>query len=362
MGARTRARGLAIADRARRIPGANLVLRIIRDLAVNDLTDRAMTLAAQAFTSVLPIVILLTALPNHTYLTKALDGLGVDPGRVDPGRVDIASTSTPQSLTAFGILGALMTIGGATSLSRALGRMYVSVWEVNKLPISGWWRWVVVIFAIPLGVVAQGLAASLHGISFTDVTIDGYGALGVTLEIVATFLIWSIMWATLPRLLVSSQVPMRLLALNGAVTGIFVTVLMVGSRLALPTIMGETTNHYGTLGMVFVAISWLFFFAGIVVVCAVVIHSLVSDEGTVGTWMRAHVGAPRPSRRVQRDNAFTLAPTSPTTRPDRSFSPLAFHPPAPHPSNSPRGPPNSRSAPIRARRPARSPARRAASE
>ncbi|GAA3699437.1 YhjD/YihY/BrkB family envelope integrity protein [Gordonia hankookensis] len=301
LGARAKARGLAIADRARQVPGASLVLRILRDLAVNDLTDRAMTLAAQAFTSVLPIVILLTALPNHTYLTKALDGLGID-----PSRVDVASTSTPESFTAFGILGALMTIGGATSLSRALGRMYVSVWEVNKLPISGWWRWVVVIFAIPLGVVAQGLTASLHDVSVTGITIGGYGALGVVLEVVATFLIWSVMWTTLPRLLVSSQVPMRLLALNGAVTGIFITVLLVGSRLALPTIMGETTHHYGTLGMVFVAISWLFFFAGIVVVCAVVIHSLISDEGIVGTWMRTHVGAPRPSQRVQRTDFFTL--------------------------------------------------------
>ncbi|AZG48172.1 YhjD/YihY/BrkB family envelope integrity protein [Gordonia insulae] len=293
LSARAQQRALAAAQRARRVPGANLVLRILRDLAVNDVTDRSMTLAAQAFTSVLPIVILLTALPSHTVITKALSGLGIDPDSVDFVKSD------PGSITTIGIFAALMTIAGATSLSRALGRMYVSIWQVTKLPISGWWRWVVVIFALPVGVVAQGFAAPLHTLTVTGWTIGGYGPIGVGLEVLATFLIWATMWTALPRLLVSSQVPMRLMALNGAVTGVFITVLLVGSRVFLPAILGETTRHYGTLGVVFVAISWLFFFAAIVVVCAIVVHSAVCDEGTVGSWLRPRVGTPRPfPRRV----------------------------------------------------------------
>jgi membrane protein len=289
MTARARTRALALADRAQRVPGAHLVVRIVRDIAVNDLTDRSMTLAAQAFTSVLPIVILLTALPSHDFIDTALTNLGID-----PSRVDIPSATSPGSITAYGVIGALMTIAGATSLSRALGRMYVSIWQVTKLPLSSWWRWVVVIFALPLGVVLQGLSSGLHSITITGLTIAGYGAAGVVLEVVATLVIWSGMWTLIPRLLVSSQVPVRLLALNGAVTGAFVTVLLVGSRIALPTILGETTRHFGTLGIVFVAISWLFFFCAIIVTCVIVVHSLTSDDGAVGQWLQRHLGTPRP--------------------------------------------------------------------
>ncbi len=287
--ARTRARGEKLAGRARRVPGANLALRVVHDLAVNDITDRSMTLAAQAFTSILPIVILLTALPTESLINEALEGL-----RVDPSHVDLNSTSTTGSAAAFGLLGGLMTIAGATSMSRALGRMYTSAWQVTKLPLSAWWRWVVVIFVLPLGAVAQGFSAKLHGISISGKTFQGYGALGVALEIAATFLIWATVWTVIPRLLVSSQVPMRLLSFYGAVTGFFVTILLVGSRLALPTIVGETTRHYGTLGLIFVSISWLFFFAIIVVTCAIVMQTVISDDGLVGTWLRGRVGEPHP--------------------------------------------------------------------
>ncbi|MFW0786101.1 hypothetical protein AAFP35_16455 [Gordonia sp. CPCC 206044] len=311
LAARARTAGLALAERGRALPGAGLALRVLRDLAVNDVTDRSMTLAAQTFTSILPVVILLTALPGHTFVTDALAGLGID-----PSRVDMVSTSSTESFTAFGILGALMTIAGATSLSRALGRMYMSVWQVDKLPISGWWRWVVVIFVIPIGVVAQGFSAYLHGVNITGVTVSGYGALGVALEILATFLIWTAMWTALPRLLVSTQAPARLLMFNGAVAGLFITVYLVGSRIALPTILQQTTGHFGTLGMVFAAISWLFFFAMIVVVCAIVVHAVVTDDGTIGTWMRTHVGAPRPLRATldaeNRGRPETFEPTSRT--------------------------------------------------
>ncbi|MEE4024112.1 hypothetical protein V1Y59_13590 [Gordonia sp. PKS22-38] len=289
LGARTRARTASMLERAMAVPGAGLVVRVLRDLAVNDITDRAMTLAAQAFTAVLPMVILMSALPSHDMVAGALDGLGIN-----PQQVDLTDSSTPDSVTAFGVLGALMVVAGATSLSRALGRMYVSIWRVAKLPLSGWWRWVVVILLLPIGVVAQGFAASLHGLTVTGMTVDGYGLVGVILEIAATFVIWTSMFTLLPRLLVSSQVPMRLLALNGAVTGALITVFLVGSRIALPAFLTETTQHFGTLGLVFAAISWLFFFAGIVVVCAIVTHSLVTDEGAVGGWIRTHFGEPRP--------------------------------------------------------------------
>ncbi|WLP92066.1 YhjD/YihY/BrkB family envelope integrity protein [Gordonia sp. NB41Y] len=291
-----RARARVAADRAMTLPGAALSMRIVRDVVTAGLSDRAMTLAAQAFTSVLPIVILLTTIPvGRRFLDKAFDGFGVD-----PSRVSIPAAQTDATLGAFGVIGALMVIAGATSLSRALGRMFTDTWHVNRLPATGWWRWVVVIFVLPIAVIMQGLIVPLHRISLSGVRLNGFGIAGVILEFVGTFAVWWITWIVIPRLLVSRQVPMRLLAVNAALTSLLITVLMVGSRVVLPAIMSDTLAHYGTLGLVFVAISWLFLYAAVLVVSATLVHTVVVDDGALGRRLARITGVPaaEPRQRI----------------------------------------------------------------
>lgn len=281
-------RAEALADRTLRLPGAELGLRIIREVVLASVTDRAMTLAAQAFTSVLPILILLTTLPGCSIVSRAMTDLGLNRESLGIG----SANSVPT--TAFGVFGALMVIGGGTSLARALGRMYVYAWQVRKLPWQSWWRWVVVIFAIPTAAVAQGLVMVLGGATLSGVTVAGYGVLGVVLVTLATLVIWGALWTLVPRLLVSSQVPMRLLVLNGALTGIFVTALILGSVVVMPHSVHDTVHHFGGLGVVFIAISWLFFYAAIVVVSAIVVNTVVTDDGTIGRWVARRTGRPTP--------------------------------------------------------------------
>ncbi|WP_238421507.1 YhjD/YihY/BrkB family envelope integrity protein [Gordonia sp. 'Campus'] len=279
----------AIRERALQLPGASLILRIVVDIARGNITDRSMTLAAQAFTSILPIVILVLNLPGTDVVDDALTDLGIPISRLDSTWV-----ANPTSATTFGIIGALMTIAGATSLSRALGRMYVSIWDVAKLPLRTFWRWVVVVFLIPVAVTAQGLSTGLQATSLFGVRIGDRGILGIALLLIVTLLIWSATFTAIPRLLVSSQVPIKLLVLNGVGTGLLITVLLAGSRVGLPALAAGTIRSYGTLGIVFVAISWLFVFALILVVTAIVVHAAATDEGRVGRWVRRWAGTPTP--------------------------------------------------------------------
>lgn len=279
----------AFAERVLRLPGATLGLRILTDIARGDVTDRAMTLAAQAFTSILPIVILVLTLPGTDVVDDALTELGIPVSRLDHTSVD-----DPQSFATFGVIGALMTIVGATSLSRALGRMYVSIWGVTKLPWRAFWRWVVVLFLIPAAVTAQGLSTGLRAESLFGIYLGGSGLLGIVLIFVVTVVIWSATFTAIPRLLVSTQVPLRLLVLNGVGTGLLITVLLAGSRVALPTLASSTIRYFGTLGIVFVAIGWLFVFAASLVMTAIVVHAVVTDEGRVGRRVQRWAGTPTP--------------------------------------------------------------------
>ncbi len=111
---------------------------------------------------------------------------------------------------------------------------------------------------------------------------------------VVTVMIWSATFTVIPRLLVSTQVPLRLLVLNGVGTGLLITVLLAGSRVALPTLASSTIRYFGTLGIVFVAIGWLFVFAAILVVTAIVVHAVVTDEGRVGRRVQRWAGTPTP--------------------------------------------------------------------
>ncbi len=101
--------------------------------------DRSMTLAAQSFTSVLPVAIVASSLGNHDAVTRGFfDQFGIDVDGVGVGvGVDAVGLDDP-SFAAFGIVGTLMVLIGGTSFARALGRMYGRIWKVPTLRFTSW--------------------------------------------------------------------------------------------------------------------------------------------------------------------------------------------------------------------------------
>jgi membrane protein len=97
--------------------------------------DRAMTLAAQTFTSVFPLIIAVAALlpaGSQSLSDRLSDGLGLpDSSRA---ALELVLPAQPQTRGAFGVLGVVIVVFSATSLSRALARMYAKVWQVPLPP------------------------------------------------------------------------------------------------------------------------------------------------------------------------------------------------------------------------------------
>lgn len=241
-------------------PLGALLIRIIVDLARADIADRSMTLAAQLFTSLLPVIILLSTVPGATYFDAGLTHLHLTAADL---RLPVAADAD-VSFTVFGVVGALMVLASATSFSRAINRMYAAIWQVPKLGLGDWWRWLAVIVLIALTVVVQGYAVLLSGVP----------TVGRLLAVCSTFALWTGCWWTVVRLSVKRLIPARQLLLTGLLTGFGVTVLLTGSVVVMPRILRTAADELGTLGIVFAAISWLFVYFYIVVTVAVIAHAI----------------------------------------------------------------------------------------
>lgn len=256
------------------VPGGTLLLQIVEDLARGEIADRAMTLAGQAFTSILPVMILLSAIPGKGLVDDALDGY-----KLTSSDLALTSAGTQDSSVTFGVIGAIMTLVSATSFSRALDRMYSRVWDVPRLTLREGWRWVVVILAVAIGVVVQILVPNLREL-WSMRAVVGFG-----IELVAGFLLWAVLWSAISRMLTLGRVNTRCLILNGVVTAAGLTVLVVATHIGMAQVVKSATAQFGILGIIFTVISWLFVFSAIVIGATVIVHALSVDDGVVGRWL-----------------------------------------------------------------------------
>ena len=109
-----------------------LGLQLTREFQRLEPFDRAMTLAAQAFTSIFPLVIATLSFldrPDAGRLSEQLaDTLGL-PSSTRSTLADALPEESDQAAT-FGVLGVLIVLVSATSFSRALTRMYAKAWSI----------------------------------------------------------------------------------------------------------------------------------------------------------------------------------------------------------------------------------------
>ena len=270
--------------------------------------DRAMTLAAQAFTSIFPVVIV-------TFSLLPQDDSGRLGGRVaqalalpETTRSALADAfpDDPEQATTFGLLGLLIVLVSATSFSRALTRMYAKAWSVRG---PGWrrpWRWITVIVAITgctlLLQVAQRAASGTRPVD--------RGALLLTCAVN------TVLWTWVPSVLLAAEVPWRYLAPGGALMGAATVALYFASRIYMPSASELRRQHFGELGVAFTCIGWLFAVAFVLIVATVLGVVVAREPGPAARFLarRSVVpGRPRGHR--------TMALSSARVMPDGSRGP-----------------------------------------
>ena len=231
--------------------------------------DRAMTLAAQTFTSVFPLIIAVAALlpaGSQSLPDRVSDGLGLP----DSSRaiLELVLPTQPETRGAFGVLGLIIVVFSATSLSRALARMYAKVWAVPpSAGLTNGWRWVAVLFGVALSfLMVRTLYSASHG--NTSATAG---------TLLLTLLLNSLLWTWAPWLLLARRVSWRLLLPGGVIMGGCTVVTSIAGGVYLPRALVSASQQFGALGIAFTYIGWLFIVA-FVLVCSTVLGAVLARD------------------------------------------------------------------------------------
>lgn len=250
------------------------VLRSLRAFTRVELFDRSMTVAAQLFTSIFPLLILLATWATRRDADRLADAVSMP----EQSRETLEDAVAAAWNNAFGLVGLLVVLVSATGVSRALTRAFAVIWELPrpKSNLRSLWRWVAAVL---------GLVASLLAVRGLGRVVEGVPPTGA----------WSAVVAFASDLAISLFVPWVLLAgvvrarllLPGAVIAAAVNIAVRPATLAwFPNALEESADHYGSIGVAFTYLALLYSVALGFLATAIVGQVIATDPGRLGTWIR----------------------------------------------------------------------------
>jgi membrane protein len=268
------------ADRlASRWPG-RVAMRSTGKFVQIELFDRSMAVAAQLFTSVIPVLIVFGAGLAGTSPGSA-DALGVP----EEARLvmDEALQASAESAT-YGVLGVLVVLAAATSLSRALSRAFAAVWDLPRptFRLTSAWRWVAVVLVLALALVAtRTLSRLLRNVP--PAAVDEALVLLCLDVAVALFLPW---------FLLSGRVRPRMLLPGALLFGLVMLLLRPASSAVLPAAVQASAERYGSIGVAFTYLAWLYALSFCLLTTSVLGQVVATDPGALGRWVSGRPTTP----------------------------------------------------------------------
>ncbi len=241
-----------------------------------ELFDRSMTIAAQLFTSVFPILIALASW-IHPNVGEIADQTPL-PGASQ--EVVAQALESPTNAT-FGLIGTFIVLVSATSLSRALTRAFSAIWGLPrpKSKLLYAWRWVAVVLGLATSlVVVRKLMAYAGEVPPGNFWIVVVGfACDVTVAIVV------------PWILLAGLLRPRHLAPGAIIYALAMAFIRPASGVFLPQALETSASRYGSIGVAFTYLAWLYAIAWVLLVASVLGAVVVKDRGTIGAWLRGPI-------------------------------------------------------------------------
>ena len=234
-------------------------LRFIRDWLEGFIAlqgfDRAVALAGQAFTALIPLLIVYGALTSNAsgrdfadQIVNAVDLEGAAAQNIKQAFAPPASVESGVSI--FGIF---LLIFSALAFTRALQRLYQLAWEQSSLGV-----WAAKWGLIWLGIIVITITVRPILVGWS------HGVLRLALSLAFGF----VLWLVTPYVLLGRRVSWHQLAPTALLTGFGMTVLAIGSAIWLPRSVATSASQFGTIGVAFALLSWLVGYGFVLVVAA----------------------------------------------------------------------------------------------
>ena len=272
-----------------------------------EFVDRSIALAAKAFVSFLPLLVIVSALSPDSVRDNILT--------VFSTRFGVSGAAYATVTQAFhlpranqrprpAIVGTLTTVAFAVSFTTALQRVFLRAWRrppggggPQPGPRAAWLGAVLVLLlmVVAAGVVLNGAVGSVF-----------YWALGL---LACTGLWW---WTA--RLMVRGEVRWRALLPTAIVMGIGGWLYTVAAALWMPADVASQYAQFGAFGIAQSFVTWFTGMAFLLIVAAVLGPALADGDGPLARWIRsgnptaveadAAPALPGPARPVRLSDAF----------------------------------------------------------
>jgi membrane protein len=223
--------------------------------------DRALVLASQAFTALIPLVILSSALApadHRDVVSTALVGRFRLTGATADSVRQLFAHSSGGSI---GVFSGLLLLFSGISLTRRMQRMYQEAWQRAPAPGVG--------HTLHAGL---GLAALLLGMGLlyqARAIVSGLPYPGA-LQLIASVLAGFLTWTTVPWLLLDRRVAWRRLIPVGALTAFCSSAYGIASTVYMPRLLESYSRRYGLFGVTLALVGWLVCVSFIVVAATAV--------------------------------------------------------------------------------------------
>ncbi len=252
--------------------------RIWERLLEIEFVDRSIALAAKAFVSMFPLLIVVAAFVNARTRASLVGAtaarLGLQGNAFDLFRA--AFTSAENIRAATGVLGLVLAFLFATSFTTAMQRVYLRAWR--RPPHSGvdtYWRglaWLAVML------VSLALFGWLRG-------AVGNGYVVVPFA-VGSFLVNSALWWFTAWWLLLGDVRGRVLVTTGLITGLATGAYALSAAVWMPEMVTKNEAQFGFFGVTLALVTWFSGTAICVLVGACAAPVFAEDPGRLGRFIR----------------------------------------------------------------------------
>lgn len=256
-------------DRIRELasgPGS-LLGRLLRRLAEIGGVERATVLGAQAFTALIPYLVVASAVvprsENENFAETLIDRFDLEGRPADGVRALFASAGEVESgITLIGIGVLLITV---VSFARALQNTYERSYGlvpsgVSGLPRSLYW-----------------LALLAIWLSLTSIREEMQDWLGPVFAASVSLGFAFLLWLLTPAMLLGRRVAARVLVPGAIVSGVLMTLLVYASAVYMPILIEAAARRYGLIGIAFSLQGWLLTLS-LVIVAGAVIGGVLSED------------------------------------------------------------------------------------